>query len=60
MHSKRTGLLFHETRRRMELQPLVLINAVGLTGRLLALAPRLQQLGADGLDSAAPAKSSRR
>jgi predicted AlkP superfamily pyrophosphatase or phosphodiesterase len=32
----------------MELQPLVLINAVGLTGRLLALAPRLQRLAAAG------------
>jgi predicted AlkP superfamily pyrophosphatase or phosphodiesterase len=32
----------------MELQPIVLINAVGLTGRLLALAPRLQQLAQSG------------
>jgi predicted AlkP superfamily pyrophosphatase or phosphodiesterase len=32
----------------MELQPLVLINAVGLTTRLLALAPRLKQLAESG------------
>jgi predicted AlkP superfamily pyrophosphatase or phosphodiesterase len=32
----------------MELQPLVLINAVGLTRRLLADAPRLRQLASSG------------
>ena len=32
----------------MELQPLVLINAVGLTPKLLAFAPRLKQLAAKG------------
>src|SRR5215472_5976361 len=32
----------------MEVQPLVLINAVGLTRRLLAHAPRLEQLAASG------------
>jgi predicted AlkP superfamily pyrophosphatase or phosphodiesterase len=32
----------------MELQPLVLINAVGLTRKLLALAPQLKQLGERG------------
>jgi predicted AlkP superfamily pyrophosphatase or phosphodiesterase len=40
--------LIYETRRRMELQPLVLINAVGLTGRLLPFAPRLSQLAQSG------------
>src|SRR5271155_5657316 len=38
----------HETRRRMELQPLVLINAVGLTSRLLALAPALAHVAKTG------------
>src|SRR5947208_17149096 len=32
----------------MEVQPLILINAVGLTRRLLAFAPRLGQLAASG------------
>jgi predicted AlkP superfamily pyrophosphatase or phosphodiesterase len=32
----------------MELQPLVLINAVGLTSKLLAFAPRLKQVAANG------------
>ena len=32
----------------MELQPLVLINAVGLTPKLLAFAPRLKQLAEQG------------
>jgi len=32
----------------MELQPLILINAVGLTRKLLALAPRLEQLAGSG------------
>ena len=34
--------------------PLVLINAVGLTGRLLAMAPRLKALADSGLEPAAP------
>src|SRR5205823_8753030 len=34
--------------RSMELQPLVLINAVGLTERLLAHAPRLKPLADSG------------
>ena len=38
----------------MELQPLVLINAVGLTPKLLAFAPRLKQLAANGLAQVAP------
>jgi predicted AlkP superfamily pyrophosphatase or phosphodiesterase len=33
---------------RMKLQPLILINAVGLTGKLLAFAPRLTQLAEKG------------
>ncbi len=33
----------------MELQPLVLINAVGLTPKLLSFAPRLTELAAQGL-----------
>src|SRR3954447_16331787 len=32
----------------MELQPLILVNAVGLTRRLLVHAPRLQQLAEAG------------
>src|SRR5271163_1448481 len=32
----------------MEIQPLVLINAVGLTTKLLAFAPRLKQLAETG------------
>jgi predicted AlkP superfamily pyrophosphatase or phosphodiesterase len=43
----------------MELQPLVLINAVGLTRKLLAFAPRLKQLADSGwvrsLDEVVPA-----
>ena len=43
----------------MKLQPLILINAVGLTGRLLALAPRLKRLAEAGwvrsLDEVIPA-----
>ena len=43
----------------MELQPLVLINAVGLTRKLLAFAPRLNQLPMSGwvrsLDEVVPA-----
>ena len=43
----------------MELQPLVLINAVGLTRKLLAFAPRLNQLAMSGwvrsLDEVVPA-----
>jgi predicted AlkP superfamily pyrophosphatase or phosphodiesterase len=35
-------------RSRMKLQPLVLINAVGLTRRLLAFAPRLNHLAMSG------------
>ena len=35
-------------RSRMKLQPLVLINAVGLTQRLLAFAPRLNHLAMSG------------
>ena len=49
----------NETLRRMELQPLVLINAVGLTRKLLALAPRLKRLAESGwvrsLDEVVPA-----
>jgi predicted AlkP superfamily pyrophosphatase or phosphodiesterase len=40
--------LRNETRRRQELQPLILVNAVGLTRRLLDHAPRLKQLAASG------------
>src|SRR5207302_5946385 len=40
--------LLHETSGRMELQPLILINAVGLTRRLLAHAPRLERLTESG------------
>ncbi len=32
----------------MKLQPLILINAVGLTGRLLRYAPRLERLASAG------------
>ena len=43
----------------MELQPLILINAVGLTRKLLAFAPRLRQLAESGwvrsLDEVVPA-----
>jgi predicted AlkP superfamily pyrophosphatase or phosphodiesterase len=43
----------------MQLQPLVLINAVGLTGKLLEFAPRLKQLADTGwvrsLDEVVPA-----
>jgi predicted AlkP superfamily pyrophosphatase or phosphodiesterase len=43
----------------MEVQPIVLINAVGLTARWLAFAPRLQQLACSGwalsLDEIVPA-----
>jgi predicted AlkP superfamily pyrophosphatase or phosphodiesterase len=43
----------------MELQPLILINAVGLTRKLLAFAPRLSQLAESGwvrsLDEVVPA-----
>jgi predicted AlkP superfamily pyrophosphatase or phosphodiesterase len=40
--------LFNETLPRMKLQPLILINAVGLTRRLLAFAPRLKRLAEAG------------
>ena len=33
---------------RMKLQPLILINAVGLTRKLLAFAPRLKRLAETG------------
>ena len=39
---------FNETLPRMKLQPLILINAVGLTRRLLAFAPRLKRLAEVG------------
>ena len=47
----RLGLLqglLNETLPRMKLQPLILINAVGLTRRLLAFAPRLKRLAETG------------
>ena len=57
-------MIFHfvrgnETLPRMKLQPLILINAVGLTRRLLAFAPRLKRLAEAGwvrsLDEVIPA-----
>jgi predicted AlkP superfamily pyrophosphatase or phosphodiesterase len=52
-------VFFNETLPRMELQPLVLINAVGLTRKLLLAAPRLGRLAAAGwirsLDEVIPA-----
>jgi predicted AlkP superfamily pyrophosphatase or phosphodiesterase len=53
------GCAFNETLSRMKLQPLILINAVGLTRRLLSFAPCLSRLAAAGwirsLDEVIPA-----
>ena len=54
-----TLTILQETTLSMELQPLILINAVGLTRKLLEFAPRLKQLAGSGwvrsLDSVVPA-----